>query len=147
MTMPRRTAFKLMLFGAASWLARAPGRAAEQNGAASGQEVRSYGVDVGLVRLSVTARTPGGTLIHDLEAKIESIRQRAAARSVKKSPTMKHTVAAVRAIDKALESAATENNTTLRHSLADAREPLVAYLQLEGIKLPKTRRPKGPRPK
>ncbi len=86
-------------------------------------------------------------LITDLEVKIQMIKERAAARSVKKSPSMKYTVAAVRAIDKALESAATESNTTLRHSLADAREPLVAYLQLEGIKLPKVRRPKGPRPK
>jgi hypothetical protein len=85
-------------------------------------------------------------LIKDLEIKIQSIKERAATRSIKKSPSMKHTVAAVRAIDKALESAATEANTTLRHTLADAREPLVAYLQLEGIKLPKTRRPKGRRP-
>jgi len=85
-------------------------------------------------------------LIKDLETRIKSIKERAATRSVKKSPSMKHTSAAVRAIDKALESAAAEGNTPLRHTLADAREPLVAYLQLEGIKLPKTRRPKGPRP-
>jgi cell division septum initiation protein DivIVA len=86
-------------------------------------------------------------LIRDLEAKLQSVKERVAARSIKRSPSMKHTVAAVRAIDKALESASSENNTTLRHALADAREPLVAYLQLEGVKLPKTRRPKGPRPK
>ena len=86
-------------------------------------------------------------LISDLETKIQAIKERAATRSLKRSPSMKHTVAAVRAIDKALESAATEGNNPLRHSLADAREPLVAYLQLEGIKLPKTRRPKGPRAK
>jgi len=47
----------------------------------------------------------------------------------------------------ALESASTENYTALRHALADAREPLVANLLLEGIKLPRSRRPKGPRPR
>jgi hypothetical protein len=86
-------------------------------------------------------------LIHDLQVKIQKIKERAVARSMKRSPSMKHTAAAVRAIDKALEHAAGEGNTTLRHALADAREPLAAYLQLEGVKLPKVRRPKGPRPK
>jgi hypothetical protein len=30
------------------------------------QEVRAYGADVGFVRLSVTAWTPAGALVHDL---------------------------------------------------------------------------------
>ncbi len=66
MSMPRRKAFRLMLLGAAPWLARASGRAAEQSGPAPAQEVRSFGLGVGLVRLGVTARTPGGDLVHDL---------------------------------------------------------------------------------
>lgn len=32
----------------------------------AGQEVQSYGVDIGLVRLSVTARDASGALVHDL---------------------------------------------------------------------------------
>jgi len=66
MTMPRRTALALMLPGATSWLAGRWARAAGESGAAFAQEVRSYGVDVGLVRLSVTSRTARGTLVHDL---------------------------------------------------------------------------------
>jgi VWFA-related protein len=62
--MPRRTALTLMLPGAVPWLA---GRwAAAAGGSTSAQQVRSYGVAVGLVRLSVTARTAAGALVHDL---------------------------------------------------------------------------------
>ena len=66
MAVPRRTALAMMLPGAASWLAGRWARATGESGAAFAQEVRSYGVDVGLVRLSVTARTARGTLVHDL---------------------------------------------------------------------------------
>lgn len=60
------TAPAAVLLGAVSWLAGAAGQAIGRDGAGSVQEVRSYGVDVGLVRLSVTARTTAGALVHDL---------------------------------------------------------------------------------
>src|SRR3970040_35883 len=57
-----------MLLGAGPWLAGPSGQATGQDQAGSVQEGRSYGVDVGIVRLSVTARPPGGALVHDLGA-------------------------------------------------------------------------------
>lgn len=42
-------------------------RAAERGGSPPGQQVRAYGVDIGLVRLSVAARTTKGDLVHDLK--------------------------------------------------------------------------------
>lgn len=61
-----RIALASMLLGSVSALMGPSGQAVGRDEAGSVQEVRSYGVDVGLVRLSVTARTPGGALVHDL---------------------------------------------------------------------------------
>ncbi len=67
MSKRRQTAIALILPGLFWWLgAPTSGHAAERNGASLAQEVRSYSVDVGLVRLSVTARTTKGELVHDL---------------------------------------------------------------------------------
>jgi len=52
--------------GAAAWLGGSQGPAAGSRQPQTPHDLLSYGVDVGLVRLSVTARTPGGTLVHDL---------------------------------------------------------------------------------
>jgi hypothetical protein len=82
-------------------------------------------------------------LIRDLEARVQAIRERAAARSIKRSPSMRHAVAALRAIDKALEGAAGEGNATLRRTLADARGPLAAYLSAHGVSPPRKRRPRA----
>jgi hypothetical protein len=86
-------------------------------------------------------------LIRDLEAKLASLRERAEAREVKSSPAIQATLAALRAIDKAVEAATQEEDTALRHVLADARAPLEGHLDQHGIRIPKTRRPKGPRPR
>jgi hypothetical protein len=86
-------------------------------------------------------------LIRDLESKLEGLRMRAQAREAKSSPSIKLTLAALRAIDKAVEAATEEEDTALRHVLADARGPLEGYLDQNGIRIPRTRRPKGPRPK
>ena len=67
MSTRRRTPITLMLPGLAWWLGAQPsGHAGGRSGASFAQEVRSYSVDVGLVRLSVTARTTEGELVHDL---------------------------------------------------------------------------------
>jgi Ca-activated chloride channel family protein len=67
MSTRRRTAITLILPGLFWWLgAPTSGHGAARNGVPLAQEVRSYSVDVGLVRLSITARTMKGDLVHDL---------------------------------------------------------------------------------
>ena len=67
MSTRRRTAVTLIVAGPLWWVAaQLSGNAAGRSGIALAQEVRSYSVDVGLVRLSVTARTTEGELVHDL---------------------------------------------------------------------------------
>lgn len=60
------TALASTLLGAVSWLGASADRANAGVGTPSTQDVRSYGLDVGLVRIGVTARTPAGALVHDL---------------------------------------------------------------------------------
>lgn len=86
-------------------------------------------------------------LIHDLQAKIEELKSRAAAKSLKTAPAIRSTLKALRAIDRAASTASSEGDTALRHVLADARAPLSAYLEGQGLRIPKSRRPKGPRPR
>lgn len=91
-------------------------------------------------------RTPE-EIIQDLQRQIAEVRARAEARKLKESPAVKATLKAVRALDKALDLAAEEDNTALRHVLADARAPLRAFFDEQGLKLPKARLPRGPRPR
>jgi len=86
-------------------------------------------------------------LIEALQAKIQALKQRAAARQVKQSPSLKATRVAISAIDKAAAAAEAQGESALRHALADARQPLVEYLAGEGIDVSPTRRPRGRRPK
>src|SRR6266850_5628704 len=71
-------------------------------------------------------------LIADLEAKIEAIKARAVRQRAKANPAVRHTVAAVRSIDKAMAAA---TDSVLRRSLEEAREVLSAYLTLQGVTL------------
>ena len=86
-------------------------------------------------------------MIADLHRQIEEVKARAVAKSLKTSAAVKHTMVAVRNIDKGLEEAAEEDNKQLRHALADARKPLAAYLTNQGVRLPKARLPRGRKPK
>ena len=86
-------------------------------------------------------------MIADLQRQIEELKARAVARSLKTSAAVKHTMVAVRNIDKGLEEAAQEDNGALRHALADARRPLAEYLTSQGVRLPKARLPRGRKPK
>jgi len=86
-------------------------------------------------------------LIEDLKNRIAELKQRQDARRLKESPTIKATMTAVKWIDKALDLAAQENDTRLRHILADGRKPLETYLTGEGLKVPKANLPRGRRPK
>jgi len=84
--------------------------------------------------------------IADYQKKIEEIKVRAAAKGLKESPAMKRTMTAMRAISKAMDEAAEENNGTLRHALADAFKVLAAHLESQGVTPPKSRMPRGRRP-
>ncbi len=86
-------------------------------------------------------------MIGDLQEEIKKLRAKAAAKALKQSPAIKLTLTAIRNLDKGLEAAAKENDSHLRHALADARKSLAAFLDNQGVKLPKARLPKGPRPK
>lgn len=86
-------------------------------------------------------------IIADLQEEIKRVRSRQRARELKESPSHKAALAAVKSIDKALKVAADESETPLRHALADARKPLGAYLEKQGVELPKANLPKGPRPR
>ncbi len=86
-------------------------------------------------------------IIQDLQRQISEVKARSAARELKKSPAFSAAITAVKALDKALDLAAEEENGPLRHALADARKPLGNHLVELGVKLPKARLPKGRRPK
>ncbi len=86
-------------------------------------------------------------IILDLQEEIRRVRARQKAREVKQSPAHKSALQAIKAIDKALDAAAEQGETGLRHALADGRKSLGAYLEKQGLQLPKANLPKGPRPK
>ena len=86
-------------------------------------------------------------IIADLQDEIRRVRARQKARELKESPAHKAALAALKAIDKALDAAAEESETALRHALADGRKSLGEYLEKQGVRLPKANLPKGPRPR
>jgi len=69
-------------------------------------------------------------LIAALESKIESIKARAERKRARANPAVRHTVAAVRNIDKAMASA---EDSVLRKTLEEAHGGLTAYLKLQGV--------------
>lgn len=77
-------------------------------------------------------RTPE-QMIEDLEKQIEQVKRRAAAKKVKKDPSLRHINGAIRSIDKALSSS--EDKPT-REALTEARTGLAAILTLSGALVP-----------
>ncbi|QDU67575.1 hypothetical protein Pla86_26620 [Planctomycetes bacterium Pla86] len=86
-------------------------------------------------------------IIKDLQTEIERVKARAAAKELKESAAHRAALSAVRTLDKAMETAKVEGETALAHALADSRAPLAEYLEGQGVALPKSRRPRGRRPK
>jgi hypothetical protein len=80
--------------------------------------------------------------IADLEAQIEQVKRRAAAKKVKKDPALRHVSGALRSIDKALASS--EDKPT-REALSEARTGLAAILTLSGAMVPAGRGRAKPR--
>lgn len=68
--------------------------------------------------------------IAGLNAKIEGIRARAARKAARANPVVRQVVLAVKAIDMA---AGATTDAAARKALGDAREPLSAWLALEGL--------------
>ena len=86
-------------------------------------------------------------IVADLQEEIRRVRARQRARELKDSPAHKAAMVAIKTIDKALKIAEDHDETNLRHCLADGRKSLGAYLEKQGLSLPKVNLPKGPRPK
>ncbi len=85
-------------------------------------------------------------MIKDLQQQIEEVRSRATAKELKQSPSVKRTIMIVRSINKALQEASQEKNTSLRHALVAAHKPLAEFLESQGVKTPKVRMPRGRKP-
>ena len=79
-------------------------------------------------------------LIAALQAKIENIKARAAAKTAKKDPTFRHVSKAIRSIDAAMAST---GDQPVRAALQDARATLSACMQLKGILMPQSGRANG----
>jgi hypothetical protein len=93
-----------------------------------------------------TNRRTSEQMIADLQARIQSIKSRASASELKKSPSVRATLTIVRQLDKTLDMANDEGNQ-VRHALAQARKPIADYLHAQGVRLPKPRLPRGRKPK
>lgn len=70
--------------------------------------------------------------VQELQAKIAAIQARGERKRARANPAVRQAVLAVKAIDKA--SSAT-SDATARKALEDAREPLSAWLTMEGLTL------------
>ena len=90
-----------------------------------------------------TPRTPD-EIIADLEKKIADVKARAAAKEARSAPEGKPFIAAVRAVDKALEAARKAGNEQMATALEAARAPLGTLMVEMGIRLPqRPRRGRG----
>jgi len=93
-----------------------------------------------------TRRTPE-QIVADLEAKIEAVKDRAAAKEaaaeVKGSPDGTAFLAAVRAVDKAMRVAGEEENDQMARALEAARASLAGHLVAMGVRVPETRGRRG----
>ena len=72
--------------------------------------------------------------IADLQAEIERVKEREAAKELRADPAVKMTAAAVRAINKALGEA---KEAELREALSAAKGTLAAYLEGKGLRVPR----------
>jgi hypothetical protein len=80
-------------------------------------------------------------MIADLEARIASLKTRAAQKKAKRSPALAHTIKAVKAIDAAM---AASEDAAMRRALDEARGTLSACLSLQGFSVTGGGGPRGP---
>jgi len=74
-------------------------------------------------------------LIADLQAKIETIKARAAVKAAKKDPTFRHVSKAIKSVDAAMSST---GDQPIRTALQEARATLSACMQLKGVLVPQS---------
>lgn len=86
-----------------------------------------------------TRRTPE-QIVADLEAKIEAVKARAAAKEAKGTPEGQALIAAVRAIDKAAAVAGEAQNQELGAALESARAALAPAIVGMGLRMPEAKR-------
>ncbi len=82
-------------------------------------------------------------MIADLEAEIARVKARAAAKEAKAAPEGKPFLAAVKAIDKAIEAAEEAGNTEMVRTLEAGRAPLSELMVKMGLKAPASRPERG----
>jgi hypothetical protein len=115
-----------------------------------GREARNFTLNlVPRITPMVTKRTPKPgkkryrrtpeEQIADLQKEIERLKRRAKAKKAKQSPEIKNVVAAVRLLTKALDGA---QDAALKKAASEAKDTLTAYLELEGVPVPKKRGPR-----
>ncbi|MEX1024974.1 MAG: hypothetical protein WD226_07845 [Planctomycetota bacterium] len=85
--------------------------------------------------------------IRELQEKIADIERRKKTKELKKSPGAQQAITIIRALNKGLKVAEEEGDTSLKRSLAEAHGQVAAYLETQGMKVPKARRPRGRKPK
>jgi len=86
-------------------------------------------------------------LISDLEEEKKALVERLKSKELKTSAAFKAALGVIKSLDKASAAAAEEGETELRHVLTETRDVLAPFLEEKGLRLPKARRPRGPRPK
>ena len=91
-----------------------------------------------------TRRSPD-QIVADLEAKIERIKARAAAKEARSEPEGKAFLAAVKAVDKAIEVATEQGNEDLVRALESGRAPLAEQMIKMGLRLPDRKSQRGRR--
>jgi hypothetical protein len=79
-------------------------------------------------------------MIADLEAQIERVARRAAAREVRATDEGRAFLTAVKAVDKAIEAAQAAGDQAMTHALESARATLGEHMIAMGIRAPQSRR-------
>ena len=91
-------------------------------------------------------RRTADEMIADLEAEIDRVKARAAAKEAKADPAGKALLSATKAIDKALDVAQQRKSTEIVRALEAARRPLSETLAGMGVRPPGTTKKRGRKP-
>ena len=81
-------------------------------------------------------------IVAELQAKIDDVKARAAAREVKQSAEGKALLAALKAVEKASRVAQEAGDRAMLGALEAARAPLAEHLEEMGVSRPKARKPR-----
>lgn len=82
-------------------------------------------------------------LIQDLQKRIEDLKNRKAAKEIKKDPASKEATSAFRALTKAVEKSKDSSDAALKRALSESQRVLAEYFESMGLKVPKARKPRA----